>query len=108
MKGYVRMILVVTLLLLSTALLAALNLTGLWGAEQYSWQVSGKLGPGVITKSGGDLYFLSKDGTMYELKTSGQKIALGQADGIKNVVASCGIYYNKRFNRLYRLRNSAE
>jgi len=87
MKGYVRMILVVTLLLLSTALLAALNLTGLWGAEQYSWQVSGKLGPGVITKSGGDLYFLSKDGTMYELKTSGQKIALGQADGIKNVVA---------------------
>jgi len=87
MKGYVRMILVVTLLLLSTALLAALNLTGLWGAEQYSWQVPGKLGPGVITKSGGDLYFLSKDGTMYELKTSGQKIALGQADGIKNVVA---------------------
>jgi len=87
MKGYVRMILVVTLLLLSTALLAALNLTGLWGAEQYSWQVPGKMGPSLITKPGGDMYFLSKDGTMYELKTSGQKIALGQADGIKNVVA---------------------
>ncbi|MGB4751833.1 MAG: hypothetical protein WBH60_04235 [Fervidobacterium sp.] len=86
MKGYVRIVLVATLLLLSTALLAALNVTGLWNPN-FSWQVPGKLGPSLITQTGGNLYFLSKDGALYELKTTGEKISLGQADGITNVVA---------------------
>jgi len=95
MKGYVRMILVVTLLLLSTALLAALNLTGLWGAEQYSWQVSGKMGPSLITKPGGDMYFLSKDGALYELKTTGEQATLGQFTDVANVVAPAAYVHAK-------------
>ncbi len=86
MKGYVRIVLVATLLLLSTALLAALNVTGLWNPN-FSWQVPGKLGPSLITQTGGNLYFLSKDGALYELKTTGEKVSLGQAAAVTNVVA---------------------
>jgi len=86
MKGYVRIILVVTLLLLSTALLAALNVTGLWNPK-FSWQVVGKTGPSIIAGSGGNIIFLSKDGAAYELTTTGTLKSLGQTSGITNIVA---------------------
>jgi len=86
MKGYVRIVLVATLLLLSTALLAALNVTGLWNPN-FSWKVVGKTGPSIIAKNGGNIIFLSKDGAAYELTTTGTLKSLGQTSGITNVVA---------------------
>ncbi len=86
MKGYVRMILVVTLLLLSTALLASLTISPLWPSGN-TWKVPNKTGPTIITKASGNMLFLSRDGALYELIMSGALKSYGQVTEITNVVA---------------------
>jgi len=86
MKGYVRIVLVATLLLLSTALLAGLTISPLWPSGN-TWKVSNKTGPTIITKPGGNMLFLSSDGALYELSLSGALTSYGQVTGIANVVA---------------------
>jgi len=81
MKGYVRIILVVTLLLLSTALLAGLTISPLWPSGN-TWKVPNKTGPTIITKATGNMLFLSKDGALYELMMSGALKSYGQVGGI--------------------------
>ncbi len=86
MKGYVRMILVATLLLLSTALLASLTISPLWPSGN-TWKVPDKTGPTIIAKASGNMLFLSRDGALYELTMSGALKSYGQVTGITNVVA---------------------
>ena len=86
MKGYVRMILVVTLLLLSTALLASLTISPLWPSGN-TWKVPNKTGPTIITKASGNMLFLSRDGALYELMMSGALQSYGQVTGTANIVA---------------------
>jgi len=86
MKGYVRIILVATLLLLSTALLAGLTISPLWPSGN-TWEVPNKTGPTIITKPSGNMLFLSKDGALYELMMSGALKSYGQVTEITNVVA---------------------
>lgn len=85
MKSYGKL-LSIGLILFVTAAFAAINLTGLW-AGNYSWRIEAKLGPGLITKNGGNLLYLSKDGALYELLASGAYNSLGQISGVVNVVA---------------------
>jgi len=85
MKGYVRIVLVATLLLLSTALLAGLTISPLWPSGN-TWKVQGKAGPGLITNTGGNLLFLSNDGALYKLDMSGKQTSLGQMSGVANIV----------------------
>ncbi len=91
MKGYVRIILVVTLLLLSTALLAGLTISPLWPSGN-TWKVPNKTGPTIITKATGNMLFLSKDGALYELMMSGALKSYGQVGGITNIVAPAAYF----------------
>jgi len=86
MKGYVRIILVAALLLLSTALLASLTISPMWPSGN-TWKVPNKTGPTIITKESGNMLFLSKDGALYELQMSGALKSYGQVTGITNIVA---------------------
>ncbi|MGC9796186.1 hypothetical protein MNL76_03910 [Fervidobacterium riparium] len=75
------------LLLIASSAFAGLTLQGLWNGGTYSRQVPNKFGPAVITKSQGNIIFLSKDGAAYELTIQGGLINYGQVSGAFNVVA---------------------